>query len=527
MVKKTTEKIAEYKQTQEQPPLFRRTVGMKETFGFILWEASRDFPHRPNEEWHDRILAVSRLQRALWSLPLTAWDVINDVFLATFAEKVRTRFGKFRPWLLLYPIYGEPMQLLLLLLPYFFWDTGGDYMPKVLSWVLISVLSDLTGTIGHIATVGMMANITADPQERVSLITKAKLLSIGTNLPDLIFRVVRDVISRNMQLTPMQANESLRRIFTVFGITTITVASAMALFFAWVTRERVVGSDAVKNKPPSVRESLQALKGNRPLLMLMLFDILDRIGINNMSGIYHNAILNFANFNTVKGLPGAIISPISYSYVGKLRERFSTKTLWIASRNIHRPILMAIYFFGMIPARPTRSPGGRYYYNRMYARLWPMMGVWAISDSVWMSLWGTAQVIPEEIRNEVIDYGEWNSGFRSEAMVGTLRGVPQKIAGAIGGFINNIIAELIGFQIGEDYLNQPPRTADRIFLMSTLAPHAFSLLALIPMFFYNINQKDRERMYIDLAKRRREVMEMTKKLNREIETQYEQRDEYE
>jgi len=510
--------LAEQTAEQPQPPKYRRTVGMKETVGFIMWEAAMEIPQRPNDEWTDRILAVSRLQQAFFSLPGAIWDLVNDVFLATFAEKVRTRYGKFRPWLLLYPLYGEPMQLFLLLLPYFFWGTDGDYLPKVLAWFAVGVFNDLTGTIAGIARVGMMANITPDPQERVSLITKAKFLSFGSNLPEMIFRIVRDVVSRNTQLTPMQVNMNLRRVFTVFGMTTITIASALSLFYAWVTRERVVGSDAVREKPPSLRESLAALKNNRPMLMLMLHSIIDGISINNMQGIYFNGILNFSMFGTVMGVPGAFISPISYAYVTRLRARFSTKALWMFTQNAHRPVIMAIYFFGMINLRtPIRSPGGAHDYYRIYARLWPMIGIWSISDMVHMATFGTKQVIPDEIRNEIIDYGEWNSGFRSEAMVGTLRDFAPKIARFSGNFITSLIAELIGFQIGEDYLNQPPRTADRIFLMSTLVPHSFALISLLPMFFYNINQKKRALMYAELAERRAAALDAQKQFAREVD----------
>ena len=485
-------------------PQGRRYVGTAETVGFIMYEGAREVSIRPDGEWVDRILAIRKGTQALWGLPMAAWDIINDVFLAALVEKTRTRFGKFRPYLILYPLYGLPMNLLLLALPYIFWDTGDTYLPKVLAYVAMSMFNELTGTIGEMARVGMMANITPDPQERLSLITKSKFLAFGSSLPKQIFEVTRDIVSRNTKVSALQVNMNMRRMFTVFGLITMTLSCGLSLYFAVVSKERVVASDAAKEKPPTIRESLKALTNNRPLFMVMLSEILGGVTVRSQYGVYVNSILNFTNFGNVFGLPGGIVSTLSYTYVNKLRARYSSKTLWIASQNLHKPIIIAIYFFGMIR---TKTPGKGNGIYRMYAHLWPMIGAYCIDDLVYMALYGTKQVIPEEIRNECIDYGEWKSGFRSEAMVGALRGIPSKIAGQIGNFLTNMVMEIIGFQVGEGYLKQTEKTADGIFVMSTIIPTLFGMIAVIPQFFYNISQKDRELMYAELAERREAARE--------------------
>jgi Na+/melibiose symporter-like transporter len=123
-----------------------------------------------------------------------------------------------------------------------------------------------------------------------------------------------------------------------------------------------------------------------------------------------------------------------------------------------------------------------------------------------MTMYAAKKVIPDEIENEIIDYGEWKNGFRSEAMVGTLKGIPPKIAGIFGSTLNSLLMKLIGFQGGEDYLNQTEKTTDWIFTMSTILPTLTGLVSLIPKFFYNINQRDREVMYEELAERRAAAM---------------------
>jgi len=164
-------------------------------------------------------------------------------------------------------------------------------------------------------------------------------------------------------------------------------------------------------------------------------------------------------------------------------------------------VYVMIYFFGMIRTK-TYIRGN----NRMYMQLVPMLIAFVFEDMALMSLYALKKVLPDEIENEIIDYGEWRNGFRSEAMVGTLKGIAPKIAGMVGNTINSLLMKLIGFQGGQEYLNQSVKTTDWIFAMATILPTLTGLISLIPKFFYNINQKDREVMYVELAARRAAAM---------------------
>ena len=498
---------------QPGPPKGRRYVGTREIAGFIMYAASLDVKVERNDEWLDRILFVDRGLVALFAPIRAVWDMINDVFMAAFIEKTRTRFGKFRPYLILYPLYGLPMMMLLYMLPYVFPNSPGTgtMMSKALAWVVMEMFNEFTDTIAGIAKRGMRANLTPDPEERLQLLTLAKLLNIGSNLPKLIFPVCRDIISNSKKLTPIEANVKMRGLFMGFGVGTLLISSALSLFFAFVSRERVFDSLSVEHdRAPTIKESMVALKNNRPMFMLMLSQILENINIKSMLGIYTNSVLNFANFGTVSGIPGGPISYLGYAYLGKLRARFSTKTLWILADNVSKPVVIGIYFFGMI--RTKRVVRGS---NRMYMQLLPMLAAYAVEDMTLMTMYAAKKVMPDEIDNEIIDYGEWKNGFRSEAMVGTLKGIAPKIAGIFGTTIQSLIMKLIGFQGGLEYLNQTEKTTDWIFTMSTILPTLAGIISLIPKFFYNINKKDREIMYVELAERRSAAM-AARELAREL-----------
>jgi len=480
----------------------RRYVGTRETVGFVLFDAAANVKINSDDtDFIDRVFPIDRGIRAFLRPFMVVWDAINDLFVAALVDKSRTRFGKFRPYLVLYPAYGLPVIAMFFALPFFFWQTPNDFMPKIAVWLLMKLLADLTETFHGIARTGMIANLTPNPQERILLITKAAFFSMfGEDGPKQVFAILRDIISNNKVNSPLEINENLRKLFLVFGVGTVLIVGGFYLYFALVSRERVFGAESHREKPPSIRESLAAVRNNRPLLILMLVDILDGFTIKGQMSIYEKSVQNFANFGTISGLPGSIPSYVSYAYVPKLRERFSSKALWITQSTINAPLYTLVFLFGMLKVRnPKKRAEGKI---RMFQDRWPMIGAFGVQNTIDMFTYGIGKVIPEEIRNECIDYGEWKNGIRSEGMTGALRGMPKKFTDMIGNTITDVVLDRIGFKQGTEYTRQPYKVALGIFALATVIPALMKLVVLVPKLLFNISQKDREVMYAELAERR-------------------------
>ena len=195
--------------------------------------------------------------RALLSPIIQAWDLSNDLFLAALVDKTRTRWGKFKPYLVLYPLYGLPVSLAMFLLPYIFAGSDNTFVPKIAAWFVIWFLRCISGTIASIARTGMIANLTPNVEERITLITKAQFFSMfAENLPKQIFDVFRDIIARSSGRTALEIGTRLRTLFLVFGVGTTLIAGAFSLYFALVAKERVFGLEIAKKKPPTIRNPL-------------------------------------------------------------------------------------------------------------------------------------------------------------------------------------------------------------------------------------------------------------------------------
>ena len=261
----------------------------------------------------------------------------------------------------------------------------------------------------------------------------------------------------------------------------------MALYFSIVAKERVIQ----KSEKPSIFQGVKSVITNKPLLILTLVDFLSAFGINSGTNYYYINVLGLASMSTIVGIPGAIVSPISYSYVTKAREHFSTKTLWIFSSVLPDVLMLGVFGVGSI--------------NNNYKKRAAMIPAFMIRETIWMGVYGISKVIPEEMRNECIDYGEWKNGYRTEGMTGVAKGLAQKLVSTLGGTIKAFILSRIGYKEGAGYGNQSAHTEYMLFAMCTIIPVATTILGLIPKFFYPIDAETRDRMYRELAERRQAV----------------------
>ena len=94
------------KAAAEQVPN-RRYVGTKETLGFIIWDAAQSFNINIfSTRFITSIVGVDLGLQTLVNSINSVWDIVNDIFFGAVVDKTRTRWGKFRPYLLFLAVPG-------------------------------------------------------------------------------------------------------------------------------------------------------------------------------------------------------------------------------------------------------------------------------------------------------------------------------------------------------------------------------------------------------------------------------------
>lgn len=484
MAKEATQtQVAEEKANRKMPKS-RRYVGSRETTAYVLYDIAQSLNLSSKQTYFvTDVLVIALRWQTIISAIVSVWDIINDLFLAAIVDRTNTRFGKFKPYLILYAGPGAALGILFWAMPAMFPGVAATYMPKIIAYFVLQMITNLATSLYNIAKSGILATITPDTVDRTRIINQANLISsLVENLPKQAVTIFIDLVNNGIMKISMSS------LFIIMGVATAAASSVLSFYFSVVYKERVLQSV----EKPDYKETLTSIFRSRPLMLLALSDLLSSFGnIGTSISLYYINVLNFSSAELVVGIPGMFVTYASYTYITKLRENFSTKALWIFGDHFGNALLLLVYLFGSI--------------NKNYKKTWTMLIAFMIRETVWNGVYALRKVIPTEIGNEVIDYGEWKYGYRTEGITGVIKGLASKVVGSMGTVLNTVLLEAIGYRQGLKPGQQSTRTEYLLFMTTTLVPAVTGLLGMIPKFFYNIDDKTRKRMYAELEERRSET----------------------
>lgn len=457
----------------------RRYVNNAETAGYVLnhWARGFNIGKYQNRFIFD-VLLINFNYLALLDAVGGIWDVINDTIIGVVVDQTRTRWGKFRPYLIGFQIPMTLIACFYWFMPFIFSGTGERDLTKFAAYFAFSVITETAGTFTDISLTGLLSTLTPNPVERTRLITQANVLAIGSNVPELLMGLLLDLVNNKV------LNWKLRNLFLGFGLFTNFASAAATLFFFLKSKERVMQSI----ERPSIVQGLKSIVTNKPILYITLSEFLAGFSISTSSSDYFIDVLGSATLQTVVGIPGGFFTYSSYAAIGSLRRRFSTRSLWIFEDLWTNMCAIGIFGIGIV--------------NGNYKKRKAMIPTFMIFECLEMMVYAIRKVIPAELYNEAMDYCEWKNGYRTEAMTGVARGLITKLQRIANNTVKNLIMGKIGYEQGRMIGTQDERTKFWMFAMSTGIPAITGTLGVIPKFLYPLTGKKRDQMYEELMARR-------------------------
>ena len=499
--KKAFEELRQMQQKQEadaaaQAVPNRRYVGTKETLGFIIWDAAQSFNiNIYSTRFITTIVQVALPLQTLVNGINSVWDIINDIIFGAVVDKTRTRWGKFRPYLLFLAVPGCILTSLYWLMPHLFAGTSETDVLKFVFYLILTVAREGVGTFQTISRTGLMSTITPHPIDRTRLITLANFASgfFGEKLPEQAVTILIDVF-RNMYIhDATKLSKAYTNLFVGMGIFTTVASSASSFWFFYNSKERVMQSI----KTPSVWMSIKSVIRNKPLLLITLSDFLSGFAIKGSEDDYYTDVLHFSSMTLVAGIPAAPISPMSYAWVPWMRKRFSSRLLYILAKEIGNILYVPVFLFGCIGMKKDYSGG-------LYQRILPMGFAMALWEIIWTLFFGLKSVIGTEMYNEAMDYCEWKNGYRTEAMASVTKDIAAKVSNSTSTVVTTALKSVIGYNTSafRTGVEQTDKVKFFLFAMFTIIPAVTGSLGIIPMLFYDLNNDKKERMYAELLARR-------------------------
>ena len=416
------------------------------------------------------------------AVTLGIYDLINDPLSAVIIDKMRTRWGKFKPFQYLALIPSILVGITTCVMPLIADAQGMNAAQRLIFYMIISYISETVGAFfgggGYIDNV-----FTPNPNERTALLVSSRFASdLFRRFPEQLAGILFDLVANG------KIKINLTKVFAGMKSFWWVIATVPAVMWVFVSKERVPQSE----KPPRVVKGMFSVFRNKPLLIYTLSGFVDGINVGTSQSLYYDTVLKFNMMSTIAGIPGMPISYASYPWATRFRKRFSTKTLWLFQRGSIITSELGFFLVGLI--------GGKK--NGFYKKKLPMTIAMMLGNSLEMVFYGTKKIIENEINYEVLDYCEWQNGYRVEATVNLLTGYINKVRGIVLTKINTmLLARWAGFESGLTAV-QSEDTMWKMFIAAFGPQLIFDFLSLVPMFFYNIDQKTRDRMYLDLERTR-------------------------
>lgn len=126
-----------------QLPKSRRYVGSIETAAYIAQDFADSFSigkYQNRFIWD--VVGIDFTINGVVTLFTGIWDIFNDTFISAMVDRTRTRWGKFRPYLLWMKMPLTLFGMLFWMMPIFFPNTSTTYLPKLIFYFAFNIINE-------------------------------------------------------------------------------------------------------------------------------------------------------------------------------------------------------------------------------------------------------------------------------------------------------------------------------------------------------------------------------------------------
>ncbi len=380
------------------------------------------------------------------------WDGINDPMFGMIAERTKSRWGRFRPYIL----FGSPILALLTFLVFTHPFASNSFK---LIWAAATYIGvGMTYTAVNLSYGSLSAVMTYDSKERIELNSWRMIGAFGgTILLGIVAMPLILFFSGNTE----SASGRGYTLTAAFFAAAIVLPVMLAIF---KTSREVIEPDLSAVKIP-LKESLRAVIKNKPLMLLFAAMLLYYMGYaTHLNMALYYMMYNVRRVDLVSAF--MTISPIC-----SIISIYLTKGIIV---KVGKKKMTIIGFIGLavsLFAMWMVNPGN-------YAAVIALNGVFGCFGYVTTILMGS---VPE-----CIDFAEEKYGVRTDGIAFALVSMATKIGFALGPSIGLGLMGLMGYASNQE---QTAAGITSINIAVNLLPAVSLLLAVIPMAVYPLNEQ--------------------------------------
>ena len=433
------------------------------------------------------------------------WDAINDPLMGMIADKSKaTKLGKMKKYIL----YGIAPIAILTVLLYMSPD-----LPKTELMIYAAVTYVLWGmayTLADVPFWGLPNLMTPGAEERGYVISYTKNLnSIGSALPEVLFLVAGFTLPTLLGSTGVEYEKQRYLIITVVCVAIGVVMYGNSYFHI---NERVI--PPAKVRKPGEPTAIKRIFTCKPLMLVVAMGVLSSGRYMVQAAAVHVARYAFyigpeltpdlsLELRT-KYIAESVSSVKTIFQVCALVGMFGAQLLMpkLIRRFDYKKIVITTCLLGFVASIFTTIIG--WFTANLYICI-PFILISSIPL-------GVLNVVSNAMIGDCLDYLELETGYRDNGLGSACQGFVNKLGNALA--TSGIIIMYMAIDINPSMMlssevvvaaTELTRTQNfAMFSLVSIIPGISMLLCSIPMFFYKISGKEKERIVRELAERRAE-----------------------
>lgn len=395
------------------------------------------------------------------------WDAVNDPIMGLIVDNTRTKWGKFRPWILIGTLINS------IVLIFLFTDCGLTGKSLYVYVSVMYILWGMTYTLMDVPYWSMLPNLTNDRREReqISVIPRIFAALAGLSITSLGLKIV-GILGKGNQKSGFFLFAS---IVSVIFIVTISIT---------VKNSREHNASQVNQERTTLKQMVHVLVQNDQLIAFLTFVLLFSIGqqITGCIQLYYFKYVTgsealftvFVSFSGIATICGLFVFPKIVARLSRIKVHILGCALPIIG-------ILLLLISGII------APQNSF-----------LVGLSGILYSFGGGFFTGSQTVALA---DIVDYGEYKIGTRNESVIFSMQTLLVKISTAFGGLLTGLILATTGYVPNAV---QSSYTINGLRIVMTVVPVIFILIStIIYKRFYKLNGDLLSKVILTLEEKRR------------------------
>ncbi len=405
------------------------------------------------------ILSIPTAVATVIVVVASLWDAINDPMMGVITDRTRTKYGKFRPYMMFGPVIIIVATILC------FVNFNLPATSAIIFAGVCYILWGMSYTLCDIPIWAITSTVSTLPEERTSMVTIGKIGgTIGT------------VIVTVLSVTVLNAfgGERVGSAYTAAAIIFAVIGGVAMILAGIKTKERIQPEKEVM----SIRKNLKTITSNKPLQALMIALVITNLvnGVRQASQLYF-VVYVWGN--------SEMVTPIGISLVVGM-----TLGMIIAPKLVKIMEKKNIFFiFSLFGAVTSVVP--------MFAQSSVMVGLVFLGLSFLST--GVISIICATMLLDAVEYSEWKLGYRGEGIIFSINTFLTKLSATFAKLILGVCLLVIGYV---ENMDPTPLVQTGISSLMYAVPAVSFLISMIPMAFYSLDEAKRKEIHDELESRR-------------------------